>query len=382
MLNNTCKLKVITVVGTRPEIIRLSRIIEKFDIFFNHYLVHTGQNYDYELKDIFFEQLNIRKPDYFLNTAGETPSKTIGNIIIKVDEILEELNPDVFVILGDTNSALSSIAAKKRKIPIFHLEAGNRCFNDIVPEEINRRIVDHISDINLTYSQIARQYLIKEGLKPQQIIVIGSPMREVLNFHKKDISKSDILKKLELNHNEYYLVSLHREENVDDKEKLLKIYNILSFLYEREKYPVILSTHPRTKKNLEKFNFEINKNKSLIFAKPFGFLDYIKLQINSKCVLSDSGTLTEESSILGFDALNLREEHERPEGCEEGSVMMTGLDINRISNALDFINLSGIDRDYIIKAPRDYLSSNISYKLVKLIYSYTNYVKKYVWRKS
>jgi len=382
MLKKTCKLRVLTVVGTRPEIIRLSRIVKKFDIFFDHYLVHTGQNFDYELKDIFFDQLNIRKPDFFLNTADETPSKTIGNILIKVDEILDKLNPDAFVILGDTNSAISVIAAKKRKIPIFHLEAGNRCFNEVVPEEINRRIVDHISDINLTYSQIARQYLIKEGLNPQQIIVIGSPMREVLNFYEKDILKSDILQKLELNSKKYYLVSLHREENVDDKEKLNKIYNILSFLYERDKIPIIVSTHPRTKKNIAKFNFELNKNKSIIFTKPFGFLDYIKLQINSKCVLSDSGTLTEEASILGFDALNLREEHERPEGCEEGTVIMTGLNITRIRNSLNFIELSYMDKDYKMKTPKDYLSSNISYKLVKLIFSYTNYVEKYVWRKS
>ena len=329
-------LKVMTIVGTRPEIIRLSRTIAKLDDFCEHILVHTGQNYDFELNEVFFSELGIRKPDVFLEAAGENSAITIGRVIIAADKVIKDFEPDAILLLGDTNSSLSAISAKRNKVPIFHMEAGNRCFDFNVPEEINRRIVDHISDINLTYSQIAREYLIKEGFPPDQIIKTGSPMKEVLDFYSADIDSSNIVTELNLLPNEYFLISCHREENVDSPEKLQLLMNVLERLIKEYNLPVIFSTHPRTKKQLE--NLKITSNPMIKFLKPFGFFDYVKLQINARCVLSDSGTITEESSILNFPALNLRETHERPEGFEEGSVMMVGLDADLICQSLLYLD--------------------------------------------
>ncbi|EKT1167088.1 TPA: non-hydrolyzing UDP-N-acetylglucosamine 2-epimerase, partial [Escherichia coli] len=329
------KIRVVTVVGTRPEIIRLSRVIAVLDEYTEHFLVHTGQNYDYELNEVFFNELEIRKPDFFMNAAGQNAAETIGNVIIEADKIFDKLQPEALLILGDTNSALVSIAAKRRKIPIFHMEAGNRCFDYRVPEEINRKIVDHISDINLTYSEIARDYLLREGLPADQIIKTGSPMREVLNFYKDKISSSSILEKLNLQASSYFLVSSHREENVDSPEKLRSLIETLNIVSEKYKLPVIVSTHPRTRNRIDALGITVSNN--IIFSKPFGFLDYIKLQQNARVVLSDSGTITEESSVLNFPALNLREVHERPEGFEEAVVMFVGLDRNRIIQGIDIL---------------------------------------------
>jgi UDP-N-acetylglucosamine 2-epimerase (non-hydrolysing) len=377
-LNN--KMKVLTVVGTRPEIIRLSRIIDKLDKFMNHLLVHTGQNYDYELNEIFFEQLSIRKPDIFLDAAGETPIQTIGNIIFQIEKVINDFAPEAILILGDTNSSLCAITAKRLKVPIFHMEAGNRCFDFRVPEEINRKIVDHISDINLTYSEIAREYLLREGFPPDQIIVTGSPMKEVLDFYQSKINKSKILGVLELSQKQYFLVSLHREENVDTPDKLFKLALILNNLIEKFNFKIIVSTHPRTRKKLEDLNIDFN---SLVeFHKPFGFLDYIHLQMNAYCVLSDSGTITEESSILNFKALNLREMHERPEGFTEASVPFVGLDIERIFQSIDILEhqKSGVERD--LKIVKDYMSDNVSDKILRIIISYTNYINRKTWKKN
>ena len=375
------KLKVLTVIGTRPEIIRLSRVIPEMDKYFDHKLVHTGQNFDYELNEIFFNQLELRKPDIFLNAAGESSSETIGNVISKMEKIILDLNPDALLILGDTNSCMAAISAKRRKVPIFHMEAGNRCFDERVPEEILRKIVDHISDINLPYTDIARNYLINEGIKPDRIIKTGSPMKEILNFYEKKIFHSNILKKLQLENNKYFLLSAHREENIDTKENLKKIAYIINAIHDEYNFPVIISTHPRTRKMLEKYKIESNPKKDIRFLKPFGFLDYIKLQVNSYCVISDSGTITEESSILNFPALNLREAHEKPEGFEEASVMMVGLKKERILSALRIVTnqKKGLDRD--LRIVKDYDLDNVSMKIVRIIESYTDYINRVVWSK-
>lgn len=372
--------KVMTIVGTRPEIIRLSRTINKLDNYCDHVLVHTGQNFDYELNEIFFDQLNIRRPDFFLEAAKETPAATIGEVISSSDRILEKENPEALLILGDTNSSLSAIAAKRRKIPIFHMEAGNRCFDLRVPEEINRKVVDHLSDINLTYSQIARQYLIKEGISPDQIIVTGSPMLEVLDHYKEQIDSSTRMQDLGLNPGEYFLVSCHREENVDDKLNLIKILDILELLEKEYKYPIIFSTHPRTRKRLEEVNAKISN--SIRFLEPFGFLDYINLQKNSYCVISDSGTITEESSILNFPALNLREVNERPEGFEEGSVMMVGLNKERVLQALSILCDQKRGEERQIQMVNDYQTKNVSDKVLRIIISYIDYINRRVWSKN
>jgi UDP-N-acetylglucosamine 2-epimerase (non-hydrolysing) len=370
-------LKVMTIVGTRPEIIRLSRTIPKLDNFCDHTLVHTGQNYDYELNEIFFDELDIRKPDIFLNAAGDTAAETIGKVIIAIDKVFESHKPDAVLILGDTNSALSAIPAKRRKIPIFHMEAGNRCFDFRVPEEINRRIVDHISDINLPYSQIAKQYLIAEGLPPDQIICTGSPMREVIDFYKPKILNSNILKKLDLAVGQYFLVSAHREENVDDAINMRKLIDLLIGLRKTYDLPVVVSTHPRTRKRMCS---QGSVNDPLImFCKPFGFIDYLALQLAAKVVLSDSGTITEESSILNIRALNIRETHERPEGAEEAAVIMTGLDLGPVLRGISFLEMERAGEERVTNLVQDYSATNVSHKIVASILSYTSYVKRKVW---
>ncbi len=373
-------LKVMTIVGTRPEIIRLSRTISKLDEFCEHVLVHTGQNYDYELNEVFFSDLGIRKPDMFLEAAGKNAAETIGQVIIAADQAMEDFKPDALLLLGDTNSSLSAIPAKRRKIPIFHMEAGNRCFDFRVPEEINRRIVDHTSDINLTYSEIARDYLLREGLPPDQIIKTGSPMREVLDYYSAEIDSSDIINKLSLVPYQYFLVSSHREENVDSPESLMKIINILNDLATRYKSPIIFSTHPRTRKRLEDLGVE--KNPLIQFLKPFGFFDYIKLQVEARCVLSDSGTITEESSILNFPALNIREVHERPEGFEEASVIMVGLNLDVVTQALNVLDSQPRGTSRLLRLVDDYAPQNVSDKVLRIILSYTEFVNRKVWRKS
>ncbi len=375
------KLKVITVVGTRPEIIRLSRVIPEMDKYFDHKLIHTGQNFDYELNEIFFKQLKLRKPDIFLESAGSSSAETIGNVISKIDKTILQLKPNAILILGDTNSCMSAIAAKRRKVPIFHMEAGNRCFDERVPEEIIRKIIDHTADINLPYSDIARNFLIAEGIPPERIIKTGSPMKEILDFYSEEIISSSIIEKLDLTEYKYFLVSAHREENVDSENNLKKLIKTLNSIYEIYKLPIIVSTHPRTRKMLEKIDIETSKNTDIKFMKPFGFLDYIKLQLKSYCVLSDSGTITEESSILNFPALNLREAHERPEGFEETSVMMVGLNPMRILSALEILKdqKRGDERD--LQLVKDYDTGNLSKKIVRIIESYTDYVNRVVWKK-
>lgn len=371
-------LKVITVVGTRPEIIRLSRVLVKLDDSpaIQHILVHTGQNYDYELNQIFFDDLGLRKPDYFLDSAGVNANETIGNIIIRIDPLLEKEKPDAFLVLGDTNSCLCAIPAKKRKIPIFHMEAGNRCFDQRVPEETNRKIVDHIADINLTYSDIAREYLLREGLKPDQIIKTGSPMYEVLHNFLPEIKNSDVLHRLGLQTHNYYLVSAHREENVNNDLNFTNLIRSLNQIAENSSCPIIVSTHPRTQKKLDESKLEVNN--LIKFLKPLGFIDYNALQMNAIAVLSDSGTISEESSILNFPALNIREAHERPEAMEETSVMMTGLYIERILQALEQLKLQQRDvRDFRLVA--DYSMPNVSDKVVRIILSYVSYVNRLVW---
>lgn len=371
-------LKVMTIVGTRPEIIRLSRVIPLLDRYCEHTLVHTGQNYDYELNQVFFEELEIRTPDHFLDAAGATAAETIGNVIIKIDRAFEKYQPDSILILGDTNSALSAIAAKRRKIPIFHMEAGNRCFDFRVPEEINRRIVDHISDINLPYSQIARSYLIREGLPPDQIVCTGSPIREVLDFYADKIKRSDVLDRLSLEKNNYFVVSAHREENVDNPANLIKLFEILNGLAVDYNCPVIVTTHPRTKKRIESMGFLADSR--VRFHKPFGFLDYIKLQCNAKVVLSDSGTITEESSILNFPALNIREVQERPEGYEEGAVMMVGLDIKTVRQCLPILE-DQKNNHQVLAMVGDYAASNVSHKVLRTIQSLSSFVERRTWGK-
>lgn len=372
-------LKVMTIVGTRPEIIRLSRVIDRFDRYCDHTLVHTGQNFDYTLNQVFFDELDIRKPDYFLEAAGDTPAQTIGNVIAMSDRVIDDINPDALLVLGDTNSCLATIAAKRRKVPIFHMEAGNRCYDFRVPEETNRRIVDHISDINLTYSAIARENLLREGLPPDQVICTGSPMREVIEHYADGISRSNILESLELEPQRYFLVSTHREENVDDPARLERIVNILAALSEHHDLPVIVSTHPRTRKRLAVMNEKVPEG--IRFLDPFGYFDFVNLQVNACCVLSDSGTITEESSILNFPALNLREVHERPEGFEEGSVMMVGLNVDRIMEGLTILADQPRGDVRLLQMVRDYRADNVSDKVLRIVQSYTDFVNQRVWSK-
>jgi UDP-N-acetylglucosamine 2-epimerase len=373
-------LKIITIVGTRPEIIRLSRIIDILDKNSDHKLIHTGQNFDFELNKIFFDQLKIRKPDFFLEVAGESPSQTIGQVICKVDNLLATERPQAILVLGDTNSCLATIPAKRRKIPIFHIEAGNRCFDQRVPEEINRKIVDHLSDINLVYSNIARENLLREGLPSNQIIKIGSPMFEVLNHYLPQINNSNILKELQLTQEQYFLVSIHREENIDSEDLFKKLENILNVIAEKYSLPVIVSTHPRTRKKIDKTGMKIHP--LIHLHKPFGFFDYICLQMNAKAVLSDSGTITEESSILNFPALNLRETHERQEGMEEAAVMMVGLEAMRIIKGLEILKNQPRGKNRLLNIVQDYSVSNVSEKVLRIIYSYTDYVNRIVWKKN
>lgn len=372
------KLKVMTVVGTRPEIIRLAAVIDKLEKSeaINHVIVHTGQNYDYELNEVFFKDFNMRKPDYFLETATGKPSETIGNILIKMDSLLDEVKPDAFLVLGDTNSCLAAIVAKKKKVPIFHMEAGNRCFDQRVPEETNRKIVDHTADINLTYSDIAREYLLREGLPADRIIKTGSPMFEVINMKLKDIEASDILKRLELESGKFFVVSAHREENVGSDRNFLNLVESLNAVAEKYEMPVIVSTHPRTRKRIEELGVKFNPLVNLM--KPLGFNDYVKLQKEAKVVLSDSGTISEESSILGFPALNIREAHERPEAMEEASVMMVGLQKERIMQALAVLETQKIKT---LRKVSDYSMPNVSDKVLRIILSYTDYINRVVWRK-
>ncbi len=372
------KIKVLTVIGTRPEIIRLSRVIPKLDEFTSHTLVHTGQNYDYELNEIFFKDLELRAPDYFLKASDKNASKTISKILYKFDETLEKVSPDAVVVLGDTNSSLSVLAAKKRKIPIFHLEAGNRCFDFRVPEEINRKIVDHISDINLTYSAIAREYLLNEGFAPDRIINVGSPMKEVLNFYKDKIFSSQILEKLKLKEGQFFLVSSHREENIDPDINFKSFINLLNNLSKKYKKRIIVSTHPRTKKRIKNSDAKVEENIS--FLKPLSFSDYVKLQISAKAVLSDSGTISEESSILNFPALNIRESHERPEAMEESSLIMNGLNSEFIFNSLKTLELQK-KKKIKFNIVNDYSSDNVSDKVLRIVLSYTDYVNRKVWNK-
>ena len=373
------KLKVMTIVGTRPEIIRLSRIIEKLDQHCDHVLVHTGQNYDYELNEVFFSDLGIRKPDAFLEAAGATAAETIGQVIIAADRVMQEHAPEALLLLGDTNSSLAAISAKRRKIPIFHMEAGNRCFDFRVPEEINRRIVDHTSDINLTYSEIAREYLLREGLPPDQVIKTGSPMREVIEYYRAGMEASDVLPRLELTEQQYFLVSSHREENVDAPENLRRLFNVLNALAEQFALPVIVSTHPRTRKRMDAMG--LTANALVQFHKPFGFLDYVRLQTGARAVLSDSGTITEESSILNFPALNLREVQERPEGFEEAAVMFVGMDVDRVLQGLDVLATQPRGEYRALRMVNDYAPDNVSDKIVRIILSYTDFVNRKVWRK-
>lgn len=375
------KLKVLTVVGTRPEIIRLSSVLKKLDASssIEHILVHTGQNYDYELNEIFFQDFGLRKPDYFLNAAGQNASETIGNILIKIDPILASEQPEAFLVLGDTNSCLCAIPAKKRQIPIFHMEAGNRCFDQRVPEETNRKIVDHISDINLTYSDIAREYLLHEGLPADRIIKTGSPMFEVIHAHSEKIRASKILEQLQLQKEGYFVVSAHREENIDSERNFHALVETLNAIAAQYRLPVIVSAHPRTQKRIEATKVRFDALVSLM--KPLGFSDYVQLQVSAKAVLSDSGTISEEASILNFPALNIREAHERPEAMEEASVMMVGLNIHRIMQGLAFLEqqqASGLEKRLVA----DYSMPNVADKVVQIILSYTDYVDRVVWQKT
>lgn len=372
------KLKVMTVVGTRPEIIRLASVINKLEESeaIEHVLVHTGQNYDYELNEVFFEDFNLRKPDYFLNAAVGTAVETIGHILIKIDKVLEEVQPEALLVLGDTNSCLSAIAAKRKKIPIFHMEAGNRCFDQRVPEETNRKIVDHTADINMTYSDIAREYLLREGLPADRIIKTGSPMFEVLHSKLEEIHASDVLSKLNLEKGQYFVVSAHREENINSEVNFMGLINSLNKVAETYQLPILVSTHPRTRKMIEEK--EVVLNPLIELSKPLGFIDYNALQINAKAVLSDSGTISEESSILGFRALNIRQAHERPEAMEEASVMMVGLSEDRIIQGLEILETQELDT---LRHVADYSMPNVSDKVLRIILSYTDYVNRVVWSK-
>ncbi|WP_283131121.1 non-hydrolyzing UDP-N-acetylglucosamine 2-epimerase [Enterovibrio norvegicus] len=372
------KIKVVTVVGTRPEIIRLSRTIAKLDKFTDHTLVHTGQNYDYELNQIFFDDLGIRSPDVFLECAGSSSAETMAQVISKSDKLFDEISPEAMLILGDTNSALSAISAKRKKIPIFHMEAGNRCFDLRVPEEINRKIVDHISDVNLPYSDIARDYLLREGISPDFIVKTGSPMDEVLNYYGEKISQSDVLERLGLVSEGYFLVSVHREENVDSSRNINNYVLALNTIAEKYRLPIIVSTHPRTRKKIELLNLEFHPLVRLM--KPLGFCDYNHLQKEAKVVLSDSGTITEESSIMNFPAINIREAQERPEGFEEGAVMFTGMSVERILQAIEILADQPRGEERLLNKVSDYIAPNVSDKVLRTILSYTDYVNRVVWK--
>ena len=373
------KLKVMSVVGTRPEIIRLSRVFAKLDEYCEHTLVHTGQNYDYELNQVFFEDLGIRKPDYFLDAAGKNAAETIGQVIINVDQIIEAVNPVAMLVLGDTNSCLAAIPAKRRKVPIFHMEAGNRCFDQRVPEEVNRKIVDHTADVNMPYSTIARDYLISEGIPADRVVKTGSPMFEVLTHYMEEIDSSKILESLDIEMCKFFVVSAHREENVDVPSKLLNLANSLNLIADHYGLPVIVSTHPRTQKRINDQGILFHKNVRLL--KPLGFHDYNHLQKHAKAVLSDSGTINEESSVMNFPALNIREAHERPEGMEEASVMMVGLDSKRIMQALKILEQQPSGDNRLLRKVADYNVPNVSDKVVRIIHSYTDYVNRVVWKK-
>lgn len=373
------KLKIVTVVGTRPEIIRLSRVMAKLDAHCEHVLVHTGQNYDYELNEIFFQDLGVRRPDHFLNAAGASGAETIGNVIIAVDKVLAQEQPEAMLVLGDTNSCMAVIPAKRRKIPTFHMEAGNRCFDMRVPEEINRRIVDHTADINLTYSTIARDYLLREGLPPDMIVKTGSPMFEVLTHYREGIDSSDVVQRLGLEPQQFFVVSAHREENVDSDKHFLKLVDVLNTVAQHYGLPIIVSTHPRTQKRVDAMGVKFHPQVRLL--KPLGFKDYNKLQLMAKAVLSDSGTINEESSILNFPALNLREAHERPEGMEEAAVMMVGLEQERVMQALQVLESQERGEQRSLRLVADYSCPNVSDKLVRIVHSYTDYVQRVVWKK-
>ncbi len=373
------KLKVITVIGTRPEIIRLSRVMAKLDEYFNHVIVHTGQNYDYELNEVFFNDLELRKPDYFLDAAGSSLADSIGNIISNIDPVLAQESPDALLVLGDTNSCLSVIPAKRRKIPVFHMEAGNRCFDQRVPEEINRKIVDHTSDIHLPYSDIAREYLLREGILPDRIIKTGSPLYEVLHYYAPKIDSSKVLEKYELSPYDYFVVSAHREENIDSEVNFDKLVVMLNELANEYNKKIIVSTHPRTRKKIEDKKVKLHPLVTLL--KPLGFLDYIKLQKESFVTLSDSGTITEESSILNFPALNIRETHERPEGMEETAVIMTGLEVSNVLNGLLMLEQQERGESRTLRLVSDYNAPNVSEKIARIILSYVSYVNSFVWKK-
>lgn len=378
-MHHTDKLKVVTIIGTRPEIIRLSLILPKLDTFFDHTLIHTGQNYDYELNEIFFTDLNLKRPDISLKCADEGPAKTIANVICEVDAVLDNLKPDAVLILGDTNSSLAAIPTKRRKIPIFHMEAGNRCYDLNVPEEINRKVVDHLADINLPYSQLARDCLIREGIDPTKIIVTGSPLQEVLNYHQEKIGKSEVLTRFDLCEHNYFVVSLHREENVDCSKKLARIVGLLNTMAAHYKLPIIVSLHPRTRKRLQLLSVEMDEK--IIFTKPLSFTDYIKIQLCAKVVISDSGTITEEASILNFPAINLRDSHERPEGMEEGAVILSPAYFNYVKTAIDILNGQSRGAHRNIDIVNDYAAANTSDKIVRIILSHIDVINRTVWRK-
>lgn len=374
-------LKVMTIVGTRPEIIKLSRVMAELDKYTEHIIVHTGQNYDYELNGIFFQELGIRKPNYFLDAAGKNAAETIANVIRKSDELMEEVKPDAVLLYGDTNSCISVISAKRKKIPIFHMEAGNRCFDQRVPEEINRKIVDHLSDINMPLSEHARKYLLAEGLRPETVIKTGSPMTEVLLYYRDEIERNTVLEKEALTKGEYFIVSTHREENIDSEDNFSNLLISLNAIVEKYHKKVIVSTHPRTRKKLESIGF-INSNPMIEFMKPFGFMEYIKLQQNAFCVISDSGTITEESSILHFPAITIRQTHERPEGMDEGVLIMSGLRSDRILDSIDVVTSQYAENVNAIHSLPDYEANNVSKKVVRIILSYTDYVNRTVWHKT
>jgi len=373
-------LKIMTIVGTRPEIIKMSRVIAELEKFAEHILVHTGQNYDYELNEIFFENLAVKKPDYFLDVAGKNVAQTIGNIIFNADDILEKEAPDALLLYGDTNSCLSVLPAKRRKIPIFHFEAGNRCFDQRVPEELNRKVVDHLSDINFPLTEHARRYLIAEGIKPETIIKLGSPMKEILDFHSGSINKSKVLDKLGLKENSFFIVSCHREENVDSPENFNDLLDSLNAIADKYNFPVIVSTHPRTKIKLENLNRN-DVNPGIQFLKPIGFFDYNKLQKNAFCVISDSGTISEESSILNFPAITIRQAHERPEGMDEGTLIMTGLKKGRILQSIDIVTKQYSSKKRVTQLVNDYNVNNFSLKVVRAIFSYVDFINRTVWSK-
>jgi UDP-N-acetylglucosamine 2-epimerase len=375
------KLKVMTVVGTRPEIIRLSRVLARLDEHCDHVLVHTGQNYDYELNQVFFEDLGVRRPDHFLDSAtgSESAAQTIGNVIIAVDRVLATEMPEALLVLGDTNSCLAVIPAKRRKVPVFHMEAGNRCFDQRVPEEINRRIVDHTADVNLTYSDIAREYLLAEGLPPDLVIKTGSPMFEVLHHYLPQIRQSDVLQRVGLEERQYFVVSAHREENIDSPRAFAKLVDVMNAVASQSGVPVIVSTHPRTRKRVDESGAQFHP--AIRFMKPLGFLDYVRLQLSARAVLSDSGTITEESSILNFPALNIREAHERPEGMEEAAVMMTGLDVERVLQGLAILEGQARGEERTLRPVADYCAPNVSDKVLRILHSYTDYVNRVVWRR-